>query len=403
MLVKKGTFARNTTTGSQVISGLGFQPKAIIFNWTSQTAEGYAAHISMGQGFAAYNGTAISMAANVFKMTDNTATSATDGDGYHASTVAIATIAAGTVGATTTLAEATVTAMGADGFTLNWTKAGAGAEIIHYTILGGTSLTNANVGTTSMFAATGASSVIGVGFQPDAVMLNASNSSMAIGTFAANSRVGLNLGYFVGGASPAAMSVGIGFRGAQSAANQASVFHNTQALTVLRGNAIGANVTYTSMNADGFTLNSSAASATPVSWLALKGGKYKVAEIAQRSGIGSQATTGTGFQPKGVFFASTNSASANGILDTTAPGASIALGSAQSSTAQGTVWSHNTSANPSDANVSNLATKAIRLAQSTATTNAEAGLTSLDANGFTLNWTTADTTLRRIIYFAVGD
>ncbi len=51
--VAEGSFTKSTAgaPASQTIPGVGFQPKAVIFFWTRQTAEGFAAMQSTGFGF----------------------------------------------------------------------------------------------------------------------------------------------------------------------------------------------------------------------------------------------------------------------------------------------------------------------------------------------------------------
>ncbi|MDZ4185547.1 MAG: CxxxxCH/CxxCH domain-containing protein, partial [Desulfuromonadales bacterium] len=406
--VKQGTFTKRTTTGTTAVTGVGFQPTAIIFYWTKQTTSNgtFAANISSGQGFAAFNGAAITQAATVVQVSD-AVTTPSDANDYHANNAAIISLAI-TANITAIESRAVVQSFDADGFTMNWTITTAGsADIIHYVAIGGSDITNANVGTTSMFAATGNSSVTGVGFQPDAVLLLASNRSTAINTNPASRRPGLNSGFMVGGASPSQGSIGWGMRDAQTAATHGSVFSASRALNIMRGNAIDVAATYVSMNADGFTMNASVAGgATNVSWLALKGGVYKVGTFAQPTAGTppfTTAYTGVGFEPTGLLLASTNSNATDNTVNTANPGASFAFGAASSATARGSVWAHQTGFNPNDSNMNNDATKVLRLAQSTATNSAVADFSTFDLDGFTLNWTTrADTTARRILYFAMG-
>lgn len=409
--VKQGTFAKRTTAGTTLITGVGFQPKALIFYWTKQTTSNgtQAANISSGQGFAANNGTAITMAANVVTSLDAVAT--TDTNSFHSSTVAIASMVT-TANPITTESEATITSMDVDGFTVNWTKAAGTADIIHYVAIGGTDLTNANVGTTSMFTAIGNSAVTGVGFQPDAVLLLANNRTTVLNAVpAASGSPAINRGFMVGGATPSQGSIGWGARDAQTAVIHGSVFSATR-FNILRRNLIDVAATCVSMDTDGFTMNASATGgATSVSWLALKGGQYKVGNITQPiAGTPPFTTgyTGVGFIPTGLILTSGNSIAADNIVSTlgTAGGATFSVGAASASTARGSIWGGMTAATV-DANMNNDATKVIRLAYNSSatavTTAAVADLSTFDADGFTLNWTTrADAVARRMLYFAMG-
>ena len=49
---KAGNFALNTSTGNQSITGLGFQPKLVIFYPTQQTADGVIVDYQLAIGAA---------------------------------------------------------------------------------------------------------------------------------------------------------------------------------------------------------------------------------------------------------------------------------------------------------------------------------------------------------------
>jgi hypothetical protein len=83
----------------------------------------------------------------------------------------------------TLLFEATLTAFGSDGFTLNWTTGAGSAWIIHYMALGGTELTNANVVNWQAPSSAIDKAVTGVGFQPQcAIHITDGASSMGTTT-----------------------------------------------------------------------------------------------------------------------------------------------------------------------------------------------------------------------------
>ncbi|NWF97260.1 MAG: hypothetical protein HXY34_14070, partial [Candidatus Thorarchaeota archaeon] len=76
-LVKKGTFTKATTTGTQTITGIGFEPKAVIFWWTRQTSFGELAAIHVGYGFATHYGATYQNCGAAFASNDNAANSNT--------------------------------------------------------------------------------------------------------------------------------------------------------------------------------------------------------------------------------------------------------------------------------------------------------------------------------------
>lgn len=394
--VKQGTFVKNSALGAQSITGIGFQPKAVIFYWTRQTAVGYLASISSGYGFAA-DGAPITMAAVSTQALDNQAT--TDSNNAHYSTASIVLQNTASGGAVNNLG--TITAFGADGFTVNWSAAGT-ADIISYVALGGSDITNAKVGTTSMFALTGNSSVTGVGFQPDTAFLMSSVNGNTLNAVTAALRTGTTFG-FMSSASTATTqgSLSWGNRDARTATGYiGSIWSNTN-YSNLRATAIDVVATLGSWDVDGFTMNASAAPnlAHNVSWLALKGGKFRLGSLAQPGATGNQVISGVGFQPLAVMFASANLNSASGTLSTAAAKQSFGAGTVTSQSGQ---WIGSAGTINSDENMLLRNGTAVLLSTGPTTTNAAATLTALSADGFTLNWTQADATARNVLYIAMG-
>ncbi|MFH0923975.1 MAG: hypothetical protein V1825_04560, partial [Candidatus Falkowbacteria bacterium] len=134
---KKGSFAKKTSTGTQPIAGVGFQPKAIIFYWTNQTAEGISNTSYYGTGFA--SSTTAERA--ISSWSDDGTSSDSGRKGSQTYCVMIQLINGGDGG------TAELNSFDVDGFTLNWVTADASAYIIHYVALGGADITNAQAGT----------------------------------------------------------------------------------------------------------------------------------------------------------------------------------------------------------------------------------------------------------------
>ena len=109
--VKVGTFAKITTTGSQTVSGLGFQPKAIIFYWSRNTANATAeVPRSQGVGFTdCTNQRAVAIAED-----DNAGTSNAGRYRTESNVIVILSNGTPTVGS-----RATFTSCNADGFTIS--------------------------------------------------------------------------------------------------------------------------------------------------------------------------------------------------------------------------------------------------------------------------------------------
>jgi hypothetical protein len=141
ILTKKGTFAKSTTTGSQIIAGVGFRPKAVIFWWTRQTSYGELAAVRLGYGFATAYGGSYQNYGVAFASDDNAGSS--NAGRRRSETYCIIMLSSGDP---TMAAQARITSFGGDGFTLNWQTNENRADIIHYIALGGADLTRARAG-----------------------------------------------------------------------------------------------------------------------------------------------------------------------------------------------------------------------------------------------------------------
>ncbi len=391
---KYGSFTKATGGApvSDVVTGVGFQPKAVIFLWTRQTAEGFAADLNAGVGFA--SGPANERAVSVTSL-DNQGNSDT---GRRRSESNMILLLSG--GTDPTLeAQAELTSFDADGFTINWTTNDANAYRIHYIALGG-DITNALASTFTLTDVTGNQAVTGVGFQPDSVMF--------LWSFTTDVDV-----------SERGSEIGIGF--AESAAAQGGMVYaakdndtNTEKRWQQRTDATilildpersppdqDAVVDFVSMDADGFTVNKSdpPKNDTPIFYLALKGGRHSVGAFDQATTTGNQSTTGVGFQPEQLILASFNLAATTALSG----GGAISLGAAASSTARGGIWFQDRSdADPSEANMYTATSDTLTLATGPSTVDARADFVQFDPDGFTLDWTTADATARQTLYWAVA-
>jgi len=326
--VKQGAFVKATTTGTQTVSGVGFQPKAVIFWWTRQTSYGELAAIRMGYGTATYYGGAYQNRGVAFASDDAAATSNTGRQ--RSETYSIIILSSGTP---TLAARASVTAFTSDGFTLNWQTNEARADIIHFIALSGSDLANAKAGTFSLTTATGAQDITDVGFQPDFLMF--------LWTFTEN--VDTNMAH---------AEIGIGF--AVSSTKRGALVANSEdgrstmdtwqqqrtdacilILTPLTGTQ-DAIVDFSQFLSNGFqvTKSDAPAAATPIFYLALDGGQYDVGNFNSPTTTGNQDVTGIPFQPKLVMLATQGRSAGTAI----GSHAELALGAAMSSTQRGCTW-----------------------------------------------------------------
>jgi hypothetical protein len=407
----QGSFTKSTVGApvNQSITGVGFQPKAVIFFWTRQAVNGFgplATSLDAGVGFA----TAATERSVSFSANDDLNNS-DEGRRYSESS-AIIFLTGG--GPPARVAEAALATMDPDGFTLNWTTNNNNSYSISYIALGG-DITNAYAGTLSMTNAAGNQSMTGVGFQPDFVMFLWSYREGPPPSFNQNLSNGeIGLGFAKSSTS----------RGALVVAGRDNNGSNTRKRWQQRTDSVilllnpttnppsqDAMADFVSMNPDGFTINKSnpPGNTAPIFFLALKGGNHQVGAFNQPALTGNQSVVGIGFRPEQLILASFNEP-AN--LNVVGNGA-ISYGAARFPNARGSIWfqDRDDADNPGDANVytnnGNLFIMADGNANSKANTgnptiNAQADFISFDRDGFTLKWITADATDRQILYWAIG-
>lgn len=392
--VKKGSFAAELATGNKAYTGLGFQPKAIIFFASRATADGFAIHFSQTLGFVSDSaGRACSMcvddaivgAGNEVRRQDTGTTA------FHVFNTGVAT----------TASAANIVSFDSDGFTLNYTAANQ-AVIIHFIALGGSDIEEVFVGGFTETGVLGRQEITGVGFSPDLVLF----ASHYVNTTDALS-------------STAELAVGAacrdrdgGIRQASSVVRQGNNLTPTQVVSQQRPLKSIQHITSTSetqgtvgavteFTADGFVMNWEVVGATPIdAFLAIKGGSWFLGEDKQGVTTGNKSRVGVGFRPKGAFFFSVNQVESP-LLDGTVM--KHTLGGSDG-TDEGAIWGQSTdNVGTSDANCGTWSTKSLVFASNpTPSIDAEADLT-FDDDGYTLNWTTADAVARSFYALLFGD
>lgn len=390
----RGTLLLPNATGNQATTGVGFQPKVLLLYVTTNAAEGFLTNAVLGFG-AAVSSTERKTVAIV--ADDNQATSDT---ARRQANLAITLLSDATT--PTVFAEADHVSMDADGFTLNWTTVpGVGNPYCHFIALGGTDLANVKVGEFVLPTSTNATyGVTGVGFQPDAILVFGLADETAL---PASTATGL---LFLGAATSSSSRAACSYanRDNRTDTELARFLTATKVIHEIGGaGAIKAEADLVSMDTDGFTLNVSTAPAVAdrVFYVALKGPRFKVGVETQKTSTGTKATTGVGFQPDLLFLFGVNRVN-SGTIDTTSAAMGVSIGAGKSGT-EGCVWFGGLDAAATSDEGSNLGlAKVFRHATAPSTVDAEADLSSLDADGFTLDWTTADATAREFIYLGIG-
>lgn len=379
------------TTGTQGITDPGFTPKVLMILLGLQTAAGAAVNAQFNLGvatstsdeqFAGYNSVDAAPTSDVVRVLNS-------GD-------LLRLFAAGT---TTTDLRASLNSMDASGFTFNWGAMTTTSPKVNYLAIGGADITNAIAGTFASNTSTGNQSVTGLGFQPDIVFLFATLQTVG-GVANNNSQYGF--GVMTASAQWACTVKG---QNSQATMNNSRAFSNARCLILpnTTTNTLFQEMSFVSMDSGGFTVNIDTAggSAILIGYLAIKGGQWKVGTETQKTSTGTKSTTGVGFTPKGLILASVCDTQTSGTADSSR----LCVGFSTGASNNVSLWTGDTD-NVADAIADTIMSdsKCIVMAtEGTPTTNAEANIDSLDGDGFTLNWTTADATARVFGYVAFGD
>lgn len=310
LFYKVGNFQLNTGAGNQTISGVGFQPKALLFfhnpdtvSTTTIVANNYGM-VGMTDGTNQYshwwfgiNGSALE-------------------DAGFVQTSSFCIIGAQNE---SSVYGATIVSMNSDGFTINIENPDAlpaDTFSVGYVALGGSEL-SAKVGNFAMNTGTGSQAVTGVGFQPTALI------GATLGNAAAF--------YTTGNANDGASMPSFGMSDGTNNGCIGGWLRDTGVSVTVRGRVtrnnaflatISSSTTYnfvcsvSSFDADGFTLNvSDAGTAGKVGYLALSGVDCSVGTFITPNATTGNFTpiTGLAFTPRALIVATAGDAAVNTI------------------------------------------------------------------------------------------
>lgn len=394
---KAGSFAKKADgTGTQAVTGVGFTPKVLIFFWDGSTSYNTwgSQDITAGIGVAESDNSSNFAVATA---SEDKASGSSNAAAGKQNTKCVKIIDPNA----TTLAEAATTVYGADGFTLDWTTNDANATIIHYLALGGDEITNSNV-VSDIFLAAGDHAVTGVGFTPD-TLINIYNSRINTTETGNYAHGGLGIGFANGSNDVGAQVFHIDNDGSKrNKGYHSNVWSFMGVETVIASSE--AEGVWKSFDADGFTYDILDAAPSPGYrhfTLCLKGVTTSIGTYNAPNSISETSETGVGFTPVGLLWVSnlgfTDAAGAHisNFLLGTADGTNQTSSSHQIDTGATLpqVYSSNASIFVSDD----------YQVLTPDTTKTEGQLTSFDADGFTVNWITADTWQSRIHYIAFDE
>ena len=327
--IKVGTFTVNSGTGTQSISGVGFQPKAYILFYTKNDT---ADTVSNGRGSILSIG--MTDGTNQFCMAsgseDNQGTTDVGRRGF--SDVVLATHDAHA----DQLVEGAAghVSMDSDGFTITITTpfSAPAYPIVRYIAFGGDDLL-VTAGTVDLADTVDTSvDVNAPGFEPDVIITSFIGHFLDVDGDTNNDGHSFSLGWAVNPARQASNnthSMMVASRDNQTSSHTISRFDNTRAGTSYRDGAIDASYDIGNFDSSGFSVTTRLAAAAAneiMGYLALKLGSdpnvYSTARTA-RTAVGDDVESGAGFEP--IFLLAVGGGAATGV-NTNTNGGSMAIG-----------------------------------------------------------------------------
>lgn len=251
--VKAGSFTTPTSTGNFPVTGLGFQPKGLIFK-LSQSRSADDTHVFNGTPQAIGFGFSSGASDNYFwyGMTE----SATDAWQYRSSVDCLLT----TDGINQRM-RGRINSLDANGFTINLSNA-TDATVVDYIAFGGDDITGAKAFAFDDKTSTGTHPITGIGFEPTVVVFGDAwtQGTVELNNGASNSSIRPQLS-FVTEANSVSMVCSVSPLNGSSQTLMTSLRTDNTALVYgfISSNTPATLATLTSMDIDGFTLNYSVA------------------------------------------------------------------------------------------------------------------------------------------------
>jgi len=395
--IEVGSFTPQSSTGNQVINhSLGVTPKAIIAWFTGKAPGSFGPDVITSLGFS--DGSASACIANTIEDAIGTS------DTYRR----IEDDLFAMISVTGTLLKAgTLSAWDSTTFTINHNTAGAQNGTVCYMLIAGDDV-EAKVGSFDTITTSGGSlpdtqAITGVGFQPDGLMI-----LQVGGSITGFPQLGSGGIFGIGWADVDESQAGFVLHDpdAQAVTENANIQLTDSMVLDIAPDASGPfrKILLDSYDADGFTLLYTAnfAQANPMVYFAIRGVRIKAGAFNKSTGAApvSQGITGMGFEPTGLLLSSGQKAtSASG-----SAGVRLGFGGTDGTNERSLALQSQDNVTTSQANEIVKTDKVFMVCNNdTPGIDAEADLTSLDADGFTLNWTTNFGEATEILYLAFGD
>lgn len=395
MQAKAGVFAKTTSaaTVTQAITGVGFQPNIVVFYTVGATSlDAWLPGIRMCLGFAVDEGGTIKERAISAGVEDNAATSSS-------SRAIVNTKCIFTHGGTASLlAAADMQSFDSDGFTLSWTSNDAVARQIGYLALQVPSVAVRNFNT----SATGSGTITGLGFDPTAVMMLATNVASYQTTV---STVDVFWAFGAAAGSGQWATALMDDQG-QATTNNNNLTRTDRIFSMpnsFAGAASSSNqIEFTSFDTGGITYNVTNHNAARAVEVILIGGVVAQAETFGKATAAAPTTnvrTGYGFQPKAALVTSTAHTTGTNSADHMRQTIGFSDGT---NSVSGTLYNTDALA---DSNANSFVTtqKAIGISASNTDAIAAAADLSFQSDGMTFTWTRNDANAWEVSVLAFGD
>jgi hypothetical protein len=405
--ISTGRFTLNTGTGTQQITGVGFQPKAYILFYTKNNSDDFDS--TAGEGLLSIG---MTDGINQFCMTsgaeDNQSSADVGRRGFSDRVLA----SQDAQSSQSVDGEASHVSMNTDGFTINIVDdfSDPASPLIHYIAFGGVDL-SVDVGMVDL--ADTMDSFVDVtapGFEADVVIASYIGVFLDAYGDGNNDRNSFSLGWAVNPdrqASGNQFSMSVGSQDGQSPAQSRSRFDNVRAGTSHYNNATDAAFEIGSFDGSGFNVTTRLASAITneiMGYMALKLGTsnpyvYTVARPA-RTTAGNDVESGAGFEP--IFLMGIGGAvvtTANSDTD----GSSIAIGITDGTDTYAISQFETDNVTPSNIHSRVTSTQFMSANLHTSAIDWEATFSSFDTNGWTINYGDAAGVAYQNAFLAIGD
>lgn len=379
-----GSFTAPTSNGTQVISGLGFQPKLVHvlgIDSSDVVVDDYIVCIGAASGSLSAEQWGISSVSDDGLVTSNT---------YRSNNLGVIVNLAAS--SSTFHCVASLQSFDSDGFTLNWTTTSTAISFM-FLAMGGSSL-DVDCGAIEIPNTTGNFSKAGLGFQPKAVKLTgvstpnsgASNVAIILSGFAAGSEESAVFG-----------------RSEDSATTTDTWRYQTAASLIIDVTPTGTiteEASLLSFDSDGFTLNATVVKspARDMFYIAFGGSiNAKTSSFSQITN-GVQAVTGLGFEPNTTLMTSIQTALIDSVSTINTIVNGVGLGS-------GNICAENLDfdgfLSSSSSNVGG--NSFVVCFQDGTSFIGTVTYDSNDSDGFTVTWTNSTSPGRNIYFLSIGD